>query len=519
LKSQHSIPIDELLGIARDLTASLASGDRYGRLLDAVRRAIPCDAACLLRLAGDELIPLAAHGLADEALARSYRRDEHPRLDIILGSPEPVRFPIDSPLADPFDGLLADDPGGNLQVHACLGCRLTADGELVGALTADAHDAHAFDDLDMRVLATLGALAGAALRTNSLIEALEHTAHRRDRVARDLQRNAAESSGGRLIGSSVAMQRLVQEIDLVSATDLPVLIDGETGVGKELVVHRIHASSSRREEALITINCAALPESIAESELFGHVAGAFTGAVREREGKFEVADRGTLFLDEIGELPTSLQPKLLRALQEGELQRVGSDRVRVADVRIIAATNRDLERSIAAGRFRSDLYHRLAVYPISVPPLRERREDILMLAAHFLEENRRRLGFGRVRLTEAARDALVSADWPGNVRELKNVVSRGALRATANASPDHAILVDVQHLDLRHATESVAPPPPAARTAELPPRSLRDRVDDYRREQIRAALARHDGCWAAVARELGMHRGNLHHLARRLGLR
>ncbi len=268
-------------------------------------------------------------------------------------------------------------------MHACLGCRLTEGTQVVGALTADALNPHAFDMLDPRVLATLGALAGAAMRTTGLIETLERMAERRGQVARELQRSAGLSSGGQFLGASQATRRLLDEIHLVARSDLAVLITGETGVGKELVARQIHDTSPRRDEALIQVNCAALPESIAESELFGHVAGAFTGASRDRAGKFEIADGGTLFLDEIGELPLSLQPKLLRAIQHGEIQRVGSDRALRVDVRILAATNRNLEAEVAAGRFRADLYHRLAVYPIQVPPLRERRPDIPLLAAHF----------------------------------------------------------------------------------------------------------------------------------------
>src|SRR5512139_1391871 len=392
----NTAAIAALLDIARDLTASLAAQDRYGRLLAAIRRVIPYDAACLLRLEGEDLVPVAGHGLAPEALVRRYRRHEHPRLDLILRAREPVRFPADSPLADPFDGLLEEDPHALERIHACLGCALTEGGEIVGALTVDALEPNAFDSLDTRFLATLGALAGAALRTTALIEALERRVEHRGRVARELQRHAIETSGD-MIGASPALQRLLEEIAVVAASDLTVLVTGETGVGKERVAHQVHDLSPRRDEALIHVNCAALPESIAESELFGHVAGAFTGAVRDRAGKFEVADGGTLFLDEVGELPLTLQPKLLRALQSGEIQRVGSDRVHRVKVRVVAATNRDLEREVARGRFRADLYHRLAVYPLHVPPLRERRADVPLLAAHFADAARRRLGLGPVR--------------------------------------------------------------------------------------------------------------------------
>jgi len=525
-RTQHAAqetPLEELLGIARDLTSSLAAEDRYARLLSAVRRAIPCDAACLLRLEGDVLVPLAGHGLADEAMAMRYPLSDHPRLARILGASEPVHFPEDSPLPDPFDGLLEADPEGHLHVHACLGCPLTEGGEVVGALTADALNPRAFDGLDRRLVATLGALAGAALKTTTLIESLERLARHRGRVARDLQREATRSSGGEILGKSPTIRRLLEDVDLVARSDLPVLISGETGVGKELVARAVHEASTRRDEALIQVNCAALPETIAESELFGHVAGAFTGAVRNREGKFELADGGTLFLDEIGELPLSLQPKLLRALQQGEIQRVGSDKTSRVDVRVVSATNRDLERSVQEGRFRADLFHRLAAYPIEVPTLRDRREDIPLLAAHFLERGRRRLGLGRVRLGERARHALAGADWPGNVRELENVVTRGILRAASGVPEDQPVVVSLEHLDLEaRDARAVAPDETEAGSLTQPaadPRPLSDRVDAYKRQAILTALDQNEGNWAAAARDLGMHRSNLHHLAKRLGLR
>src|SRR5512145_1242118 len=265
-QARSSASLSALLDIARDLTAALGAQDRYDRLLAAIRRVLPCDAACLLRLEGDALVPVAGHGLALEALARRYARSENPRLDIILRSADPVRFAPDSPLPDPFDGLLEQDPHALEHIHACLGCALTEGGEVIGALTADALEPHAFDEFDMRFIATLGALAGAALRTTSLIEALERRVEQRGRVARELQRHAAETSG-EMIGQSLALHRLLDEIAVVAASDLSVLVTGETGVGKERVAHQIHELSRRRDEALIHVNCAALPESIAESEL------------------------------------------------------------------------------------------------------------------------------------------------------------------------------------------------------------------------------------------------------------
>ena len=508
--------LEVLLDLARDLTASLGALDRYERLLAAVRRILPYDAACLLRLQGEELVPLAAHGLVNAALERPYPRHRHPRLDAILKSPSPVLFPHDSVLPDPFDGLLTADPHALERIHACLGCALTSDGEVVGALTADALDPHAFDGLDARLLATLGALAGAALRTAGLIEALERKAERGTRVARELQRSADETSGAAILGTSGAVAALLAEISVVSASDLPVLVTGETGVGKELVARHVHAGSRRRDEALIHVNCAALPEAIAESELFGHVAGAFTGAVRDRAGKFEVADGGSLFLDEVGELPLSIQPKLLRALQQGEIQRIGSDRLHRVDVRVVAATNRDLAAEVERGRFRADLYHRLAVYPIRVPPLRERREDIPLLATHFADAARRRLGLGPLRLSEEARARLAAADWPGNVRELENVVSRAVLRAAAGQPPGAPVVVGRAHLDVGPASSAGEARGASPARAAGP---LREQVDEFQRRVIREAVERNGGNLAAAGRELGMHRANLHHLARRLGLK
>ncbi len=513
--------LEALLAIAEDLTASLAAGDRYARLIGAVRRLIPCDAACLMRLVGTDLVPVAGYGLTTAALSRRYPRHEHPRLDIILRSKEPVRFPPDSRLPDPFDGGIETAPDAWHKVHACLGCALTEGGEVVGALTADGLEAHSFDHLDQRVLATLGALAGAALRTTALIEALEQRADHRGRVARELLRSAAQSSGGEILGTSPAVMALRREIALVSASDLAVLVTGETGVGKELVVHHVHAASARGDEALIHVNCAALPVSIAESELFGHVAGAFTGASRDRAGKFEVASGGTLFLDEIGELPLEIQPKLLRALQHGEIQRVGSDRVHRVDVRVIAATNRDLASEVADGRFRADLFHRLAVFPVHVPPLRERRDDIPVLAAHFADAAARRLGFASVRLADAGKRALVAFDWPGNVRELENVIHRGVLRASFGRDHREQVLVTEAHLDLPQSNVGAArdAAPPTSMAAPEAAAPLRDQLDAVEREAILAAVARHAGNWAAAARDLGLHRSNLHHRAQRLGLK
>ncbi len=234
---------------------------------------------------------------------------------------------------------------------------------------------------------------------------------------------------GEIVGQSLPLQTVLHQIDLVAPTDAAVLILGESGTGKELVASAIHERSQRRDRALVRVNCASVPAELFESEFFGHVKGAFTGALRDRVGRFQLADGGTLFLDEIGEIPLALQGKLLRVLQEGQFERVGDDRTRKVDVRIIAATNRDLKRDVEAGRFRQDLYYRLSVFPIELPPLRERPEDIGALAAHFLRLACARLKRPEIRLTSQDVAILRRYDWPGNVRELQHVIERAVILA------------------------------------------------------------------------------------------
>ncbi|MFT5461901.1 MAG: anaerobic nitric oxide reductase transcription regulator [Planctomycetota bacterium] len=512
--------LDALLPIARDITASLSSEDRAQRLVQAVHRALPCDAVGLLRLEGDKLVPIACLGLTDDVWGRTFALAEHPRLSIIAGSTEPTRFPDCSPLPDPYDGLIDGAPELGGHVHSCLGCALMNEGELVGVLTADALRPGAFDDVDDTFLAHLAALAAAALRTGHLIEALEERAEMRGQVARDLVKDVMDRRGTMLLGTSPAMATLRGEIDLVGPSDFPVLVTGETGVGKELVVRMLHTQSPRAEGPLVYVNCAAIPESIFESELFGHAKGAFTGADSARAGKFRVADGASIFLDEIGELPLHVQPKLLRVLQEGEVQCVGSDELKKVDVRVFAATNRDLEAEVAAGRFRADLLHRLDVCRIKVEPLRGRPEDVAPLSGHFADRARRRLGTGPIRFSPDAQKALSENPWPGNVRELENVISRGILRA-AHRTPKGEVVM-VRHADLDVGHRSGIPVPPVTlgnNTADTTPVQLRDAVEEYKRTLIQQALTRNDGNWAGAARDLGLDRGNLHHLARRLGLK
>src|SRR5437016_9369615 len=234
---------------------------------------------------------------------------------------------------------------------------------------------------------------------------------------------------GNIIGHSPALQKVLTQIATVAPTEANVLILGESGTGKELVARAIHDLSARKDRPLVRVNCASIPQELFESEFFGHVRGAFTGAIKDRVGRFELADDGTLFLDEVGEIPLDLQSKLLRVLQEGQDERVGDERTRTVNVRLITATNRDLLAEAKAGRFRLDLYYRLSVFPIDVPPLRERLEDIEELANHFIEQSSRRLGVPRPRLTKHHVQELQAYGWPGNVRELQNVIERAVILA------------------------------------------------------------------------------------------
>lgn len=236
-----------------------------------------------------------------------------------------------------------------------------------------------------------------------------------------------------IVGESAALRQVLKEIELVAPSDATVLILGETGTGKELIAQGVHQRSRRRDRPLVRVNCTSIPKELFESEFFGHSKGAFTGAIKDRAGRFEVAAGGTLFLDEVGEIPLALQSKLLRVLQEKCYERVGEEKTRRADVRIVAATNRDLAKEVAAGRFRGDLYYRLNVFPLKIAPLKERKGDIPLLAAFFLNLAAKELGCPKPRLTQPGIEALQNYDWPGNIRELRNVIERAVISAGGGA--------------------------------------------------------------------------------------
>lgn len=502
-----------------DLVADLPVAVRLQRLVGSLRAHFGCGAVALLKLDGAHLRPVAMAGLASDALGRRFRVDDHPRLQAIVRQRGVTCFHHDSPLPDPYDGLILGHPGEPVPVHDCMGMALDVEGERWGVVTLDTLQVGAFDARARRELGELACAIEAAVRVTRLEG--EIRALRASSGAAQASPGAAREES-ELLGQSVAITQLLRELDGVADAELPVLLLGETGVGKELCAHRLHRLSRRSARPLVHVNCAALPESLAESELFGHARGAFSGAVSDRPGRFEAADGGTLFLDEVGELPLAIQAKLLRTLQNGEIQRLGTDQPRRVNVRVIAATNRCLRAHVRDGTFRADLYHRLSVYPLQIAPLRERGNDVLLLAGRFLELNRARLGLRSLRLSGDAEDALCRYRWPGNVRELEHVISRAALKAVIRGADRRQIVtLEPGMLDL-DGVDGLALPAATnqpTRTMDAPPATLQQTVESCQRQAIRQALDAHQGNWAASARQLGLDASNLHKLARRVGLK
>jgi DNA-binding NtrC family response regulator len=327
-------------------------------------------------------------------------------------------------------------------------------------------------------------------------------------LRRSTRRLSAERTLGKaVIAESDAMRRVLAAVERIAPKDVTVLVRGETGTGKELVAALLHAQSARAGKPLVRFNCAAIPPDLAEAELFGHTRGAFTGAAQARRGFFAQADGGTLVLDEVGELPLGVQAKLLRALQEGEIQPVGAGRVERVDVRVVASTNRELPADCRAGRFREDLYYRLAVVEILVPPLRDRREDIAPLAAEFARRYAERFGAKDVRLSPELVPALETAPWPGNVRELENAIARMVALSSGGEIP---------------ASAFAAPPAPPADSGDEPalPGSLtlREHLDAMERSLIANTLAELAGNQSAAARKLGLSRSALIDRLKKYGL-
>ena len=359
-----------------------------------------------------------------------------------------------------------------------------------------------FDEGHLQLVTVICGIAAVALNNARHVEQLESE--------NDLLRAEATVEHG-MVGESAALKRVYQFIARVAPADTTVLVRGESGTGKELAARALHRNSPRGVRAFVAINCAALTETLLESELFGHERGAFTGALAQKKGKLEVADGGTLFLDEVGEMPATLQAKLLRVLQEREFERVGGTRTIRVDVRVVAATNRDLEEAVRTGAFRQDLYYRLNVVSLEMPPLRGRREDIPLLASYFVSKYAAKFKRRVTGLSAEARACLTAYDWPGNVRELENAVERAVvLGSTDRVLPE----------DLPETVLDAAPDPSPPDTAVTPPVTrYHDALREAKRQLILRALEQSAGSFTEAARHLGVHPNYLHRLIRNLNLR
>ncbi len=380
--------------------------------------------------------------------------------------------------------------------------------EITGLLQAEnRRSAGIFDESDLEVSLLVGAQAALALDNAGLVGRLKLAEERARGENVYLKRREEKARFPDIIGESPAMQQVFNQLDKVIDTRATVCIDGETGTGKELVASAIHYRSQRRDKMFVAQNCAALPENLLESELFGHKRGAFTSADSDKKGLFEIADGGTLFLDEMGEMPLSLQAKLLRVLQEGTIRPVGATAEKQVDVRIICATNRDLAAEVEKGRFRSDLYYRLMVFPIRLPPLRERREDIPLLAKHFLGKYAAEYRLELPGFSQEALDALAGHAWPGNIRELENEIQRLVIQA----EPGHPIEITDLSPRLRKIEGTVAKVAPKKGT-------LKEMMDQVERWLISEALRDHNGNKTRTAATLGITREGLHKKLDKLGL-
>jgi len=474
-----------LYEISRLLEQSLELRDVVNPVLGALARHMGMQYATLTlfnRRTNDIMIE-AAHGLSSE-----QRRLGHYRLgEGVTGKVVLTGRPAVVPKTSESELFLDRTRRGKKADTSFICVPIKVGNEVAGALSADKkYDPTANLDEDVRLLTIIASLiAQAVTLRRAAQEEKERLEEENERLRAQLRDRFRPAN---IIGNSHEMQAVYDQIAQVSKSAATVLIEGESGVGKELVAHAIHYNSDRANKPFVKAHCAALPESIIESELFGHEKGAFTGATADRKGRFELADGGTLFLDEIGELPPSIQIKLLRVLQEWEFERVGGTKTIKVNIRLVAATNRNLRELVSAGKFREDLFYRLHVFPIFVPPLRSRKSDVVLLADYFLEKYARVNNKTIRRISSAAIDMLMRYHWPGNVRELENCIERAVLVARGDVIHTH-------HL------------PPTLQTAEATGTeakgSLGGLVAAYEGDLIRDALKTSRGNMAAASRALG----------------
>jgi Nif-specific regulatory protein len=436
----------------------------------------------LLNPEGTEIINEIAYGLGARQMRQGHYRLGEGIIGTVVQTGRAVAVPNVS--AEPL--FLNRTGARDLQKEeiSFICVPINVDGKTLGALSADRLFADSVSlQEDMRLLQVLAFIIAKAVRLRSEFKAMQQAMLNENRRLQQMVHGSLRAAD-RLIGKSAAMQAVLMEIAQVANSNATVLIRGQSGTGKELVAGIIHANSPRAGRPFVRVNCAALPEALVESELFGHERGAFTGAVGARKGRFELAHGGTLFLDEVGDMTPLTQAKLLRALQEKEFERVGGTETRRVDVRLIAATNRDLEQMVEEGAFRQDLYYRLSVVPVLLPPLAQHKEDILPLATHFIDQYSQENKKTIVRITPQATMVLMEYSWPGNIRELENVMERAVLLCGSDG------IIDMHHL------------PPGLQKGEEPAQGLDESLNRLERQLISKALSMSRGNMAKAAAEL-----------------
>ncbi len=482
---RHARELDALYQVSRILAAGTMQRQMFAAVLDVLHHDLGLLRGTVLLLSpdGQELMLEVSHGLAPTTAQARYRRGEG-IVGRVLETGEPAVIPKVSQEPQ-FLGRIHRRSALDEEVSfICVPVAL--ENTVLGVLSVDRlYDPRASLDEDVRVLSIVASLIANDVRSRRAAEAERQALAEENRRLHDEVADRFRPEN--IIGNSNAMREVYRAIHQVAATDTTVLIRGESGTGKELVAHALHYAGPRARGPFVRVNCAALSESLLTSELFGHEKGAFTGAVERRKGRIEEAEGGTLFLDEIGDFSPSVQVNLLRVLQEKEYQRVGSSATRTANVRILTATNRDLETAVADERFRQDLYYRINVFPIFLPPLRDRKDDILQLADHFIAKYTKQLSKDVRRISTPAINMMTAYHWPGNVRELENCIERAVLLSTDGVIRGHHLPPSLQTAD---ASDTVGAG------------TLAERVDLFERDIIVDALKRTEGNMAAAARDL-----------------
>ncbi len=497
--------LEMLLSLTNSVVSTLDFRELLREIVASVRRVMHCDGASIsLRNPEDGNLQVYAVDFpgGPTVLHEGYVFDQNLRVYDVFRTGQTANLSEGEILAQPISCALG--------VHSLCHFPIVGRKGILGVASVGSLRSGAFSDDDATFLSRMGAQIAIAIEN---AKAFGKIAELKDQLAREKvyleDEIRTELNFEEIVGTSEGLRRVLRQIETVAPTDSTVLIYGETGTGKELIARAVHNLSSRKDAAFVKLNCAAIPTGLLESELFGHERGAFTGAIAQRIGRFELANHGTIFLDEIGEIPLELQPKLLRVLQEREFERLGSSRTLKTDARLIAATNRDLRMLVEEGKFRADLYYRLNVFPVQIPALRERPEDIPLLVRHFVQQFSRRNGKTIDSIPSETMETLMRYHWPGNIRELQNVIERAVI-----VSKGPMLKVPVADL------QAAPPPHPVARAQHNG--DLRDELDSQERSRIMEALEQTNWVVAGpngAAARLGMKRSTLQFRMRKLGIR